>query len=277
MTVARELLSLLEHLALRMKLPKVRALHLPPPDKAGTKDGEFCALELDDGSMGLGYVLLDDTLMQLLNGPQRSELVGADALAVARRYAESNGLWRTLGYTAVCALTRSFFDRTGFVPDASADSIGMMNPQPGDHIGMVGHFNPLIPRIIQSGARLTVAELKAELAGDWDGYRVTLDVAELADCNKVLSTSSVMLNDTLDLILQHSRNARYFALVGPGAGCLPDPLFERGVTLLGGTWITDREGFRASLVDGESWSRYAHKYALLRQDYPGFDALLGRL
>jgi uncharacterized protein (DUF4213/DUF364 family) len=62
---------------------------------------------------------------------------------------------------------------------------------------------------------------------------------------KVVSTSTLLLNDTLDRMLGHCRNARWFAMVGPGAGCLPDALFARGVTLLGGSWIaTDRVSSR---------------------------------
>jgi hypothetical protein len=38
-----------------------------PAKRASASDGkgEFCALELDDGSLGLSYVLLDDTLARL--------------------------------------------------------------------------------------------------------------------------------------------------------------------------------------------------------------------
>jgi uncharacterized protein len=71
-------------------------------------------------------------------------------------------------------------------------------------------------------------------------------------------------------------SARSFALIGPGAGCLPDGLFARGVTLVGGTWIVDREAFRASLAAATSWTAAARKVAIRREDYPGFEVLLGR-
>jgi uncharacterized protein (DUF4213/DUF364 family) len=70
--------------------------------------------------------------------------------------------------------------------------------------------------------------------------------------------------------------ASTFAMVGPGAGCLPDPLFARGVTLLGGTWIDDSRSLCHALVAGESWEHHAHKYALRSEDYPGFEVLLAR-
>ena len=195
---------------------------------------------------------------------------------MARRYVSDRGIWKTLGFAAANALSRCLFDRAGFRPDDSSDSIGHLNPQPGDHIGMIGKFTPLLGRIIDSGARLTIVELKPELAGEHDGYRVTLDAEELSDCSKVVSTSMLLLNDTLDRMIACCHNARCFAMVGPSAGCLPDALFARGVTLLGGSWVKDRDGFTAALRSGESLSDYASKFALTVDAYPGFDALLAR-
>jgi len=276
MTFAAEYLAQLEAFASHGPLPRVRALHLPPAQAADDTKGEFCALELEDGSLGLSYVLFDDTLARLHHGADGLGLAGADALAVARRYADADSFGKTIGFAAANALTRCLFDRAGFRPEDSPDSIGRMNPQPGEQIGMIGLFRPLLKRILESGAQLTVVELKAELAGDAGGYRVTLDADELAACSKVVSTSTLLLNDTLDRMLDCCRNATWFAMVGPSAGCLPDALFARGVTLLGGSWIGDRQGFIAALKSGESRSEFAGKFVLTAQSYPGFDALLAR-
>lgn len=276
MSFAAEYLAQLEAFAALGPLPRVRALHLPPAPAFDDNRGEFCALELEDGSLGLSYVLLDDTLARLRTGSDRFGLSGADALEVARRYASAQGILKTIGFAAANALAGCLFARAEFCPDESADSIGQMNPQAGDHIGMIGLFKPLLGRILESGAHLTVVELRTELAGDRDGYRVTLDAGELAACNKVLSTSTLLLNDTLDRMLACCRNARWFAMVGPGAGCLPDALFARGVTLLGGSRIIDRQEFVAALKNGDSSSDFARKFALTAASYPGFDALLAR-
>ena len=276
MTIAGELLSRLERLARRLPLPRVRALHLPLDPASRGKDGEFCALELEDGSVGLSYVLLDDALARLRARGGDLGLAGADALAVARWYADARGVERVVGFAAIHALTACLFERAGFLPDESADSIGLLDPRPGDRIGMIGLFPPLVGRIARSGASLTVLELKAHLAGERDGYRVTLDAGELRACTKVLSTSTILLNDTVDRVLACCAQAEAFAVVGPGAGCLPDPLFDRGVTLVGGTWVVDGAALRDALRSGAPWGRSARKYAIRRDRYPGFDALLAR-
>jgi hypothetical protein len=266
--------ALLDRMAARMPLPRVRSLHLPPPPAPDGERGEFCALELDDGSLGLAYVLLGDTLAGLMAGS--ADLIGADALDVAGWWVQREGAARAVGFAAVNALTRHLFDRAGFAPPTAADSIGGLNPQAGEHIGMVGLFPPLVKAVTASGARLTVLELRPELAGAREGFRVTLDPRELASCGKVLSTSTVLLNGTLGNVLAHCAAARSFALIGPGAACLPDPLFRRGITLVGGAWIEDAAAFKAALTTGQAWGSCARKFALTQADYPGLAALLAR-
>ena len=280
MSFAAAYLAQLETFAACGPLPRVKALHLPPllsEEQRDANRGEFCALELDDGSLGLSYVLLDDTLAAFHRAEGSFALAGADVLTVARGYADGSGLRKTLGFAAANALTRCLYERAGFIPPPAGDSIGQLDPQASEHIGMIGLFKPLLGRVLASGAHLTVVELNPDLAGERDGYVVTLDAAALEACGKIVSTSTLLLNDTLDRMLGHCRNARWIALVGPSAGCLPDALFARGVTLLGGNWVTDGAGFVDALKRGESTSSCACKTALTPGVYPGFTTLLQRL
>lgn len=277
MSVARELVAQIERIAQTWPLPPIKALHLPPPSAEGTREGEFCAIELQDGSLGLSFVLLGEqvgqTLRTLRQDDHRSRLPGMSALTLARAYAERQGAQRTLGFAAVNAITRHLFDRARFKPAPAGDSIGELDLRPGDHLGMIGLFPPLVSRVLVTGARLAVLELRADLAGPREGWGVTLDPAVLGGCNKVLATSTLLLNDTLDDILSRCRHAEQVALIGPGAGCLPDALFARGVTLIGGVWIDDAEAFKRALARGEPWGRSATKFALKREDYPGSNKL----
>ena len=281
MSFAADLVAQLEHATAGQPVPRVRALHLPPAEAAASKSGEFCALELDDGALGLSYVLLDHTLQRLIQSGGGEGLVGMEALELARAFAAPSGrahtasqdpaqaLRRTLGFAACNALSRTVMDRMGFAPPRATDSIGGIAPQAGDHVGMVGLFSPLLKQVTAAGARLTVVELNPDYAGQYDGYHVTLDAAELQGCNKVLSTSTILLNHTVDDMLAQCRGAERIVLIGPSAGCVPDPLFARGVTLMGGSWITDRAGFIDALRRGDPWSAFAYKVALTASDWPG--------
>lgn len=273
---ATELIDLLAQVDARMSLPRVKALHLPPLDATG-KDAEFCALELDDGAIGLSYVMLDDTLQAMIGNRAAEGLAGLSAFDLARRYATGTGAAKALGFAAVNAISQCVFARAGYVFCEDVDSIGQLDPRAGDHVGMVGFFSPLVARIVAAGARLTVAEINPALAGEREGYRVTLDASELATCNKILSTSTVLLNDTLDQVLAHGKKARWFAMVGPGAGLFPDLLFARGVTLLGGARVVDRDAFTDAISSGRKWGAYVRKYVIDHAGYPGVASLIRHL
>lgn len=272
MPIADDTLARIEAAFAGRSPPKVRALHLPPLPWNGSKDGEFGAIELDSGAIGLSYILLGDTPAHIERWRGAGSLAGADAMALARRWRDGDGVERTIGYAAAAALSRHLLDSTSLVAPPAADSLGGLNPQPGEHVGMVGFFPPLLKAITASGARLTVVELRAELAGSHAGFEVTLDPATLRGCDKVLSTSTVLLNDTLDSILGHCVRAREIVLIGPGAGLLPDALFARGVTAIGGSWIEDRRAFVAALENGSPWGGSTRKFLWRRESYPGLPA-----
>ena len=279
MSFALDLILALEHAIAGQHVPRVRALHLPPAEAIASKSGEFCALELDDGALGISFVLLGGTLSQLVQAKDMDGIIGMDALQLAHEFARPRpgsedpaaDLRRTLGFAAANALSRTVMDRLGFTPPRATGSLGGIDPQAGDHIGMIGLFTPLLPQLLpqlaEAGARLTVVELNPEQVGDHDGYRVTLDATELGACNKVLSTSTILLNHTVDSMLAHCRQASHIALIGPSAGCLPPPLFARGVSLIGGSWVSDRASFIDALRRGESWGQFAYKFALTAADW----------
>lgn len=253
---------------------RVKRVVLPPlVDKPG-KEGEFCAVQLDDGSVGLVFTLLDGTLAAL---HARGADPGRAAMDLVRGYAEGEGASRALGLAAINALTRRLYDRAGFVPDDSIDSFGSLRLAPGDRLGMVGHFTPLIEQARALGIPVTVLELKAELVREEPGLVVTLDAQRLAGCNKIVSTSTLLLNDTFEPVSGAWRWAEAVAIVGPSAGCPPDPLFAAGVSAVGTAWIADAEGFLVHVAAGEKWGAASRKVTLTPHRYPGLDALLARI
>jgi uncharacterized protein (DUF4213/DUF364 family) len=252
---------------------RVQRIVLPPlADKPG-REGEFCAVQLDDGSIGLAFTLLDGTLAAL---HARGADSGRAAMELVRGYAAGDGAARALGLATINALTRRLFDRAGFVPDDSIDSFGSLALEPGDRLGMVGHFTPLIEQARALGIPVTVLELKAELVREEPGLVVTLDPARLAGCNKIVSTSTLLLNDTFEAVAGCWRGAVAVAIVGPSAGCPPDPLFAAGVSAVGAAWVIDAEAFLARVAAGAKWGETSRKVTLTPQPYPGLDALLAK-
>jgi len=275
-SIANIYVGLAERISAGLRSPPVHALYLPPLEAANGKDAEFCALELEDGSIGFSYLRINGTEQLLRAGDAVNACRGMTALDLARGYARNDPVAKALGFAAINALSQSLFSHADWIPSSTDDPLGQVDPASGEHIGMIGLFSPLIGRVTEAGARLTVLELRPDLAGERQGFRVTLDPAELAGCEKVVSTCTVMLNDTLDRVLEACRQARYFAIVGPTAGCLPDPLFERGVNHVGGRRVVDLDAFRNAFCAGEKWGGFTAKYAIRRGQYPGVEELLER-
>lgn len=275
MTYAVDLITLCRDVAATCAPPPIRALHLPPLRHSpcdGDNRGEFAAVELADGSVGVAFVLYEDAYETLRT--QQASVVGASVLAMIERYGARDAGARVLALAAANALARHVFDTVGWQPPVATDSLGGIEPAAGEHIGMVGFFKPLLKRITAVGARLTVLERKADFVGEHAGAIVTLDAAALARCDKVLITSSVLLNESLDAVLAACGGARDVVLIGPSAGGWPDALFSRGITALGASWVTDPAAFIAMLTRGESTSPVTRKTTLRCSDYPGLAPLL---
>jgi uncharacterized protein len=274
--LSEELVAIAHRITESLGPPPVRRVFVPPQDLGPDHHGSFCAVTLANGSTGLAYLLLADA-RQRLRAVDAARFAGSDALVLADRLEDGDAGARSLGLAALNALTRHLFDRAGFAPDFATDSMGSLALGPGDRLGMVGFFPPLVRRARDAGVSLTVIELKEELVQDTPGLTVTLDPSRLADCSKIVCTSTALLNESLDGLLAHARGCQEFVLVGPSAGCVPDPLFARGVTGLGGAWVTDPEALIRRAELGERWGDATRKFSLRRDaTWPGLEELLRR-
>lgn len=275
--IAEDYLTLVAEVARATALPRVRQIWIPPQQNDPAISGEFGAVILDDGSVGLMFVLLEDTLQQIGIRFDPASLAGADVVELSAGFTTVDPVLKALGLAAINAIGQHVLSRSGCPLDYVTNSIADIAPQPGDHVGMVGYFPPLVRRLREQAIPLTVIELKPELVQRDGAFEVTLDPAALGRCNKILCTSTLVLNDSVDRMLEHCRHAERVAIIGPSAGFLPDPLFARGVDTVGGNQVVDAAQFLARCKRGETWGPSARKYCLHRADYPGYRTLIEKL
>jgi uncharacterized protein (DUF4213/DUF364 family) len=191
---------------------------------------------------------------------------------------ESKDLFsKSLGLGGINAISQFLLKRSDFYFEDASDSLGLLEIDKDDIVGMVGFFPPLVKHIETIGNRLIVIEKKKELIKKGLNWRVTLDPSELKLCNKVLITGTTLLNETIDEILQFSKDAEKLSMIGPTAGFLPDPLFKRGIENLGGTRVIDSKLFLHSLENNIKWAGSAKKYIIRKVNYAGFENLLNNL
>lgn len=264
--------AMAEMIAASVPLPVIAGLFLPPLFKdRQPHDSEFMALRLSDDSVGISFVMLPEHCRSPYERLRPDTFNGRPPGELAARFGSHDPIEHMLAMAALNAMC-SHIMRSGRVElDTATDSLGLLDIQAGDHIGMVGFFSPLIDRIEACGARLTVIELDDSYRELYPHIRVTLDTAELNGCNKVLCTSTVVYNNTLDYILSHCRADAFISVVGPTAGFLPDPLFARGVDVVGGTLIHDGAAFMCLLAEKKRWTGARRKICFQKKTYRGLN------
>ncbi len=269
--LADSLVGWCESVAAAIALPGIDHVYLPPPQLDGEKSRKFGLVVLDDHSTGFFYSLLEGS------GCSGGDDYPADVLELARWYGEADIGRRAVGLGAIGAICQALFRRADFEPPQAVNPLADFDFGGDDHVGMVGYFPGLVDKLRRRGIRLTVLELDDSYLDSDDRFEVTLDPGRLAGCNKVLCTASTLINDTVDEVLANVGGAERVALIGPSAGCMPDPLFERGITVVGGSAVHDHGLLEARCDAGEDWGDAVGKYCLTAQHYPGTATLLDRL
>lgn len=272
-TIAAEYTALVATIANRLMLPEVASVHVATYQDDPQKSSKFGALVLRDGTVGLTYTGLDDALLTLQDASLYQGLIGDSPLTAARLFTGAAPWQRALGLAAINAISQFTFARCGYALPEAGDTIARLNLHGGDHVGMVGYFPPLVASIRAQSLPLTVIELNPQWWCREKHFEVTDDTTRLQRCSKVVCTGTVLVNHTADAVLQQCTGAQTIMLVGPTMGCLPDPLFARGVTLAGGCTVTDTAAFLERWRRQEKWRRATRRYTLDRH-FPGSLALL---
>ena len=276
MTIIAEYMEIANRIASCTEIPLVEKTYFPALEMNPDRAAEFGVIVLADGSVGLTYLYLDPSLRDE-DRSYLNHLEGKNPLELAQHFGNDSGWQTAVAFGALNAIGQFFLRRVGYPFDFSKDSLTALDLSMGDKLGMVGYFPPLVERVRELNIPLTVIEKKDKFVQSDGHFEVTLDTRRLAQCNKVLCTSTTVLNNSLDEILGHCQHAEQITIIGPTAGFLPDPLFKRGVHTLGGTTVQDATTLLRRCRNDERWGNSSKKYCIHREDYPGFEALLTQL
>ena len=124
----------------------------------------------------------------------------------------------------------------------------------GRRVCLVGAIIPLLKRIGPLGpAEVTVIDKKKETQAEAPlGNFVPMEqaMATLAACQTAIFTGATVANGSVAELLAAVPSEAAVAIVGPTAGFIPDPLFRRGVALVGTAIVTDGERALEILAEG---------------------------
>ncbi|TFG23821.1 MAG: hypothetical protein EU529_06330 [Promethearchaeota archaeon] len=273
MTISSEYQVILNDIAKRVQIPLIKEIIVPAVDEKAKKSN-FAAIILEDNSIGIFFVALTREVKKEILKIDSKEYKDISPMDLVKNFTSNNLYKKSLSMGAINAISQFFFKKTNFSFDHTSDSLGLLNIYEKDIVGMVGFFPPLVKKIEERGNKLVIIELKEDLVKKEKNWVVTLDPTNLEDCNKVLLTSTTILNDTIDDILKFCSNAEKTSIIGPTAGFLPDPLFKRGINVVGGTRIINAKGFLHNIRNNIRWGSTTKKYSITRENYSDYLELL---
>jgi hypothetical protein len=142
----------------------------------------------------------------------------------------SNPLQRSLGLACANAVLNSRNN------SPEQDAIELMQITSADRVCMVGRFPPLVSRVEQAGAALSILEKDPEKGG-------ILDPLEqqrcLKDCTVAIVTATTLLNRTMEDVFESLGSPRHVAVLGPSTPLCPMAFRDTPVNHLGGSIVKD--------------------------------------
>ena len=270
MRLKDEFKKMVTELTTKFALPPIANIFSPPFYKGGQpKDAQFMAISLEGGAAGVSFVLLPDEKMKEYNALQPPDFIGKNPRGFALEFGDGDPLKETISLAAINAICQHVMMETNFAVDYATDSLGLLQVSEGDRVGMVGLFFGLIKPIKRANAELVVIEKNEQLIQKFPNLPITVDATKLNECNKILCTGTTILNNSLDEILSHCSPDAFVSIIGPTAGYFPEPLFTRGVDVVGGRIVKNGELFLQLLAERKRWGEATQRICFQKATYVG--------
>jgi len=274
MSLKDEFKKMITELSTRFTLPPIASIFLPPFYKGGQpKDAQFMAIGLEGGAVGVSFVLLPDEKMEEYTALQLSDFVEKNPCKLALGFGNDDPLKEMIGLAAINAICQHVMRETKFEVDSATDSLGLLSISEGDRVGMVGLFFGLTKTIKEADAELVVIEKNEDLIEKFPNLPITMDPSKLRACHKILCTGTTILNNSLDEVLAHCSPDAFVSIIGPTAGYFPDPLFVRGVDVVGGRIVKDGPLFLQRIAEKKRWGDATTRTCFQKETYAGISRI----
>lgn len=192
------------------------------------------ACELDDGSVGVSYVLRNGLPPECGAFGFARELIGKSASEVARLFIdETDNVQRSVGDCVLIAASQQLDG----IEDDSKEAFFGIDPCPEDTVGMIGLIGP-VAKALKSrvGELIVFDEGISEFYGTENVFPMCRQEELLPQCNKVIITGSSTINGSIEGLLTMCKNAKEIVMVGTSTPMFAEGWKDTGVTALAGSW-----------------------------------------
>ena len=199
--------------------------------------------------------------------PFSGKLRGRGVRAYLEDIFSENILRRTLGIATLNALSTLVWDKTEH-PEyellLGADAFDEIDVKKYRKTVVVGALVPIIRKLMQENADFHILEKDSRTLKEREmPYYLPPERAGecVPEADLLVITGVTILNDTLPGLLAMAKKDAEILVVGPTASMLPDCLFSKGVTMLGGIQVTKADALLDIISEGGSGYHFFGKYA----------------
>jgi len=121
--------------------------------------------------------------------------------------------------------------------------------KPNDLVVVIGNMVPIV-RALEKRKIKTIVLERNPLFRSEDTLPDCLIKRVLPKATVCIVTGATLVNDTIDLIIDYSKNCRIRAIIGPTAQILPEIFFDLGFTHVASLKITDIEKAKWAIIHG---------------------------
>jgi uncharacterized protein (DUF4213/DUF364 family) len=202
----------------------------------------YLGVKLEGNRMGLAAVLRHELTPGCSVLDEAGRLVGAKASDLLRRLVDGrNPLEKSLGLATANAIIHP--EPT----EEDRNTLELINLGSEDRVAMVGLFRPLVQRIKQTGASLSIIErnpARMEVLDKKEREKI------LRECTVAIITATTLLNDTMEEILNSLGSPRHVAVLGPSTPMSGEIFEGTQVSHLGGSALLNTKKIMQIISEG---------------------------
>ncbi|MFH1619050.1 MAG: DUF364 domain-containing protein [bacterium] len=260
-------------------LARLRGLHGPDLERIRIERAVagivFSGVKLSDGHGGMAGTPRPDShpSPEDRQKPPPGALNGVPVLSLLEPFPQ-DPFRRSLAVAALNALSVPWMESGRHRIVYDRDALDMTDIRPGMSVTIVGAFHSYIDRLKSvEGLSLRVLELRKSAMREEDmPFYASPEKAQdiIPESDALIITGLAVANMTLEGLLRLAQPKASVVVVGPSGSMLPDALFRRNVSVVGGSIITDPDAALELLSQGayarHLYGRCARRINLLKND-----------